>query len=854
MNGGYTALSISDSRSPRELSGARRGNARPNASIVDTTLDDVKVMPKSAGAEGDSAVSRVLGIVQFMQPVSYVLEDAKEIDIPVMRIGGFDSRCSVSYHTQDSSAKAGRLYEASSGVVTFLPKEHTKFIRVHILHDDIWTPCSEFRIRLDEAENCKLDAVQYQTRIKIIDDDFFPANKFEEEFRRGRGDDVNGVSLLSSYLLFNLQCPVVTWRCIVVLLLDQLHNAYFLMTTYIQIYMIDVVFKSEGGESDEDGERRLLQFGLAGLRVLRRLAIEGEDGEESEGAEGEEELFAGYHLPNDSKRDAAYVCAALYVLPLFILHITDNIRVKLNLDGMSRELLQTSLFRKYLNYSNIAQRNTPSVSISVGVITECAELAEIGFMKALSMVRVFFKMLIVANFVHMEQPSAVLPMLFLAFVTLLWVAMWLRYLIKSAVHIVEEEKAVMAVVENTASCYQLVQDYGNQMHSVEVFTSTVQHLTKKKNIQELALLNSRYFFTWISTLSAGAYIISGSDKLLEGSLSLGTFLAMLRIIFELGEEFMEVFNEVIEVMCTIGPLRVLIGYLNGSTDLTINMQETRKCFDETRRYASQQLQNGKSQLDWDRIPITLENVKFQYGRHKPGEYLPDFLISLDSKLVVPQGSLVALIGSHQSGKNTLMQLLGSVLHFDEGFYFLPPHLRLLHVPQSPMILHRGLIENLTYGVFDAESSDSVGHERLRRIAKLVEFDSHLTEVIEQEIGGSPDKNWHLKLSSSQTMAISLARALITSPDILVVHRPTSMFNKDFQLKTMMILRQFVQNRGVECAGPLTDRRPRTCFYSSDRLKDHDFADQIWEVSGGAVRQRKPEPKSTTALPSLKQRN
>jgi len=461
-------------------------------------------------------------------------------------------------------------------------------------------------------------------------------------------------------------------------------------------------------------------------------------------------------------------------------------------------------------------------------------------------------MLIVANFVHMEQPSAVIPMLCLAFVTLLWVAMWLRYLIASAVHIVDEEKAVMAVVENTASCYQLVQDYGRQIHSVDVFTSTVQHLTKKKNIQELALLNSRYFFTWIATLSAGAYIVTSSESLLEGTLSLGTFLAMLRIIFELGEEFKEVFNEVIEVMCTIGPLRVLISYLNGSTDLSIKMRETRKCFDETQRYASQQLQNGK--LDWDRIPITLENVKFQYGRHKPGEYLPSFMISLDSKLVVPQGSLVALLGSHQSGKNTLMQLLGSVLHFDEGFYFLPPHLRLLHIPQTPMILHRGLIENLTYGVFDAGSSETQRHERVLRIAKLVEFDSHLIEVIEHEIGGSHDHNWHRKLSSGQTMAISLARALIASPNILVVHRPTSMFNKDFQLKMMMILRQFVQNRGVECDGLLTDRRPRTCFYSSDRLKDHDFADQIWEVSGGAVRQCKPEPKSTTALPSLKHRN
>jgi hypothetical protein len=107
--------------------------------------------------------------------------------------------------------------------------------------------------------------------------------------------------------------------------------------------------------------------------------------------------------------DAALFCAWLYICPLLLLHVVDIVKVHLNVSGRSREYLQTSLFRKYLNYSELTQRNTTPVAISVGVITEAAELAEMGFVKGMAIARVATKTMIVVSFVHMEQPSTTLP-------------------------------------------------------------------------------------------------------------------------------------------------------------------------------------------------------------------------------------------------------------------------------------------------------------------------------------------------------------------------------------------------------------------------------------------------------------
>ena len=48
-----------------------------------------------------------------------------------------------------------------------------------------------------------------------------------------------------------------------------------------------------------------------------------------------------------------------------------------------------------------------------------------------------------------------------------------------------------------------------------------------------------------------------------------------------------------------------------------------------------------------------------------------------------QGTLVAVCGPGDAGKKTLFHLLGHVITPTRGLYFVPPHLRVLHVSAVP---------------------------------------------------------------------------------------------------------------------------------------------------------------------------
>eukprot|EP00931_Biecheleriopsis_adriatica_P103643 TRINITY_DN78446_c0_g1_i1.p1 TRINITY_DN78446_c0_g1~~TRINITY_DN78446_c0_g1_i1.p1 ORF type:complete len:857 (-),score=158.62 TRINITY_DN78446_c0_g1_i1:114-2309(-) len=724
----------------------------------------------------------------------------------------------------DPTKEAVNKFVPTSGVLTFLPSEHMKSFQVKILQDESWSAVTHFHCVLSDPENCYLSDMQRRCRVTIIDDDFFPHNKHREAFESGNGNAESGASLLWSYLLFNLEIQGVAWRVILMLFLDQLHNAYFLLTTYMNIYMVDVLFKhvAEGLEDDE-----------------------AHSGEES----GEElQLFGGV-LFEGSRQRTAVLCAWLYILPLFVLHLADIIKVRLNVSGRSREFLQLSLFRKYLNFSWAEQAHTAPVNIGVGVITECAEISEMGFMKAVSMLRLFCKMLIVGNFVHMEQPNAVLPMVGVAFLTMVWVFMRIPALTEHAVMIIENEKGLMETVLQTAEKYRLVADYHKRPFIGSIFFQRAKKLTDAKNTEELGLLNSRYFFTWAATIAAGVYIMTATDEVLSGAISLGTYLAMLKIIFELGSEFQEVFDEVVELMRTIGPLRAMIRYFNAEMNLQCKCRESIARQQEMRRQIAVLHDAGK--VDFDLIPICLRDLKFQYEPEHDAAARSrgtPFRLQCPGKLIVPQGQMVAVIGAHSAGKTTLLSMIGSVYDVppESGSIFIPPHLRVLNVMQQPILHNGSLVQNLAYGL--PGEGDPSCHDRLRRIAKALEFDSGLTALMEADFQGKCPHNWHVRVSQGQIALIHVARAFIANPNVIISHRPSAMFNKDRSIKVISLLRQFVSNRGVCVDGASSARRPRTCFYSSDRMKDHGFADQIWEVNKGRLKCVRPE--AAPELPAL----
>merc|ERR1719399_353236 len=102
----------------------------------------------------------------------------------------------------------------------------------------------------------------------------------------------------------------------------------------------------------------------------------------------------------------------------------------------------------------------------------------------------------------------------------------------------------------------------------------------------------------------------------------------------------------------------------------------------------------------------------------------------------------------------------------------------------------------------------------------------------------PFSDWGTVFSSSDLAAIHIARALITNPEVMVIHRPTIYFDKHAAARVLALLHEYVDLRGLEM--PITDvarRRPRTCIMSTSADVEVRRADMVLEVVGGSVNEK-----------------
>lgn len=793
-------------------------------------------------------------IVQFSDAIYYALEgEDVEIAIDIIRLGGHTSTSSVSYHTEDASAEAGAKYIAMQGIVEFAPGESVKTVCIPIINDELWGTDVEFKVRLENPQECELGRYLHTCRVKIIDDDYFPTNRYKTELEERRIHEIFGPALLLEYIKRNLMVPGIGWRTAATLLIDQFHNLYFVIKIYLNIYMVDVVF--DRGATEGHAERKL---------------------SEERGAE-EEHALLGERLLVPGSRHLTLVClAALYVLPFLFLHIVDLLKVKLSVAGISQQFLQQNLYKKYLNYNEKEREKVVPSALALCIIKETVEVAEFGFVKCLAMARILGKLAVTAFFVYREHPEALLAIIIFPCCMVCWIALRMRKFIRLGEDKVRREMALAHDVQETHKCYRLVADYHQRPLMIDRFTAKVLDLRKAVLPLKLEMLNSSYCSPWVSTLLTAGYLAFFSGEVLSGRLSLGMFLAMLKIFSELGTEFQEAFKEGLELAAAIGPLEKVTAYMNGETDLhqkrklslarREEMRTRRKCAMSARQALAESLRPRVSVLPLttdigapagkpdqlmevvDSMPLCVEGVRFRYStvRAQAEDDMPstcntasDWLIEAEN-LEAPQGSMVAVIGPHRAGKSTFMRILAGLVEPQEGQVFIPTHLRVLHVTQLPIILEASLWENLTFG---HPSEDPARVERIAnrlcRLGQAGHEPSKWWQLSKPSQDGHEHGKWWQQMSATDWARVNLARALVVNPEVLVINRPAYHFAEEEADHVLEILAEHVKMRGIELDEPPSKRRPRTCFYTSDapveEAKKNSRDTLIWEVRDNQVK-------------------
>jgi len=216
--------------------------------------------------------------------------------------------------------------------------------------------------------------------------------------------------------------------------------------------------------------------------------------------------------------------------------------------------------------------------------------------------------------------------------------------------------------------------------------------------------------------------------------------------------------------------------------------------------------------------LRFENVAFEY---RPG--LP---VVSDFSVVVPGGSVVALVGRSGAGKTTVTDLVARFHDPTSGRILLNggdlrglrlrTYRRLLAIVQQEVFLFDGTVrENIAYARHNATDAEI---EDAARRANAHEFVENLPEGYETIIGERG-----VKLSGGQRQRLAIARAILAEPQILILDEATSNLDTESE--------QLIQEAmSALLAG-------RTTFVIAHRLSTVRRADLILVMAEGRVVER-----------------
>ncbi len=197
--------------------------------------------------------------------------------------------------------------------------------------------------------------------------------------------------------------------------------------------------------------------------------------------------------------------------------------------------------------------------------------------------------------------------------------------------------------------------------------------------------------------------------------------------------------------------------------------------------------NAQNKTSFD-SEIVFENVWFKYD---------DEYVLKNFSLTIPKGKTVALVGQSGSGKSTLANLITRFYDVDKGRILIDGvdikdiskfALRALMgiVTQDSILFNDTVGNNISLGTEKA-TLDQI--KEAAEIANADEFINNLPQLYDTNIGDSGNM-----LSGGQKQRLSIARAVLKNPPIMVLDEATSALDTESEQLVQLALEKMMMNR------------------------------------------------------------
>lgn len=227
--------------------------------------------------------------------------------------------------------------------------------------------------------------------------------------------------------------------------------------------------------------------------------------------------------------------------------------------------------------------------------------------------------------------------------------------------------------------------------------------------------------------------------------------------------------------------------------------------------------------------ITLKNVTFGYNRAKP--------VLKDMNLTVHCGEMLGIVGRSGAGKTTLVNLISRLYDTDEGeilidgvnvkdMSFTDLRRNVAMVSQDTYIFMGTVADNIAYGAENASREEIV---KAAMLAGAHSFISKLPDSYDTFIGAGGKG-----LSGGEKQRISIARAILADPRILILDEATASVDTETEKNIQASLKFLTQGRTtLSIAHRLSTLRDadRLIVIDNGRIVEEGTSDELDKLGG-----------------------
>ena len=292
----------------------------------------------------------------------------------------------------------------------------------------------------------------------------------------------------------------------------------------------------------------------------------------------------------------------------------------------------------------------------------------------------------------------------------------------------------------------------------------------------------------------GRLVLSGDSGF---SLNAGDFLAYIAIFSQLIQPLKALSNASYNIQRGAASIERIEGLINENVSI-------------------KDPENPKELKDFS-DSIELKNVSFKYQ---------DIYVLQNINLTLRKGETVALVGSSGSGKSTLADMLPRFIDPNEGevlidginikeYSLTSIRHQMGIVSQEPILFNTSIAENIALAKENATREEI---ERAAEIANASEFIKSKEEGLDTNIG---DRG--LKLSGGERQRVTIARAVLKNPPILILDEATSSLDTQSERLVQDAVNNLMNNR--------------TSLVIAHRLSTVRHADEIIVLEKGKIVER-----------------